>query len=425
MDDFEIEYDLLGWPESVIALSARLGKTGLPTTAVKQIVATARPALMLKTIFVAEEDIPLGATKIGGRPDMASDFAWPMRAPYPDAREAADREMEYAAGIMALAGIAPPWMAPDEAKAFIEKTLRERDEMVADLDVLRAESEQELAELDADEELSDEDKQAFRAMMDEVHELGPMPTPEEAELAGRHAVMAAQAMTNAFPLAFIAQIDFASLAAKPGFDPALPKTGRLSLFYDLIGLPDAGDSASKSGFHAVYDETASADLVRIDLPAALADLAPLGTSALLPPAAVTARSVLTTVTLEACDAVGVTLSNEQMAEYDEWLLGEVGWPGQPERDRHQLGGWPRAIQGNMQAFSQLSSNGGDASTLDDWTGKKAKALLADAAKWHLLFQLGPEDTQDAALPGSINFLIHDEDLAARRFDRIWAVYEQS
>ncbi|WP_252913365.1 DUF1963 domain-containing protein [Aliihoeflea aestuarii] len=29
------------------------------------------------------------------------------------------------------------------------------------------------------------------------------------------------------------------------------------------------------------------------------------------------------------------------------------------------------------------------------------------------------------LPGSVNFLLRDEDLAARRFDRAWVIYEQS
>lgn len=425
MDDFEIEYDLLGWPENLIALAGRLGKTGLRAATVKQLVATARPAMMLGPVSVGEDDIPLGETKIGGRPDIAGNFVWPVRTPYPDAREMAEKEMEYGAGIMALAGIAPPWMTPDEAKKFITKTLRERDEMAASLEELRAESELELKELENDDSLTDEDRQAYRDMLDDTYDLGPMPTREEAEAAGRHAVMTAEALTSDFPLAFIAQIDFASLAAAPGFDSALPKTGRLYLFYDLIGLPDASNPASRSGFHAVYDDTENNELVRLDLPAPLAELKPLGMAALLPPMAVKARSALTTVTLEACDDLGITLSDEQMAEYDEWLLGEVGWPGQPERDRHQLGGWPRAIQGNMQAFSQFAANGVDASTLEDWSSKKAKALLADAAKWHLLFQLGPDDAQDAALPGSINFLIRDDDLAARRFDRIWAVYEQS
>lgn len=426
MDDFEMEYDLLGWPENLAALQERLTRTQLPAKVMDALVATARPALMLEPVAVTEDEIPLGATKIGGRPDVPSEFIWPMRPPYSDAREAADRALDYGGQLMALAGLAPPWMTPAKGQKFIEKTLRAREKLARDLEEMREESRQELAELENDNSLTDEDRQMYRDMLEtEAFDLDPIPTQAKAEAAGRSAEMIAQALTGDFPLAFIAQIDFASLANEPGLDPALPKTGRLYLFYDLLGLPDATDPASKPGFHAIYDVAGGTDLVRMDLPPALAVMEPMVPQAILAPAAVRTRPALSTPTLEACGYIGLRLRQAQIDRYDEWLVDEVGWPGQPERDRHQLGGWPRAIQANMQTFSQLASKGVNASTLADWKGKKVKALLADAGQWHLLFQLGPDDAGDAILPGSINFLIRDEDLAECRFDRIWAVYEQS
>lgn len=426
MDDFEMEYDLRGWPENPTVLQERLAMTGLPAAVVEALVATARPALMLAPVAVAEDDIPLGATKIGGRPDVLPNFVWPVRPPYADARQAADRALDYGAQLMALAGLAAPWMTAAKAKKFIEKTLREREKLGRELEVMREESRQELAELENDESLTDEDRQMYRDMLEgEAFELDPIPTPAKAEAAGRSAVMIAQALTGDFPLAFIAQIDFAALANEPGFDPALPKTGRLYLFYDLLGLPDPTDPASHPGFHAVYDAASSTDLLRMDLPQALAEMSLVVHQSVLAPAAIRARPAVTTATLEACGHIGIKLRQAQIDYYDEWLTDEVGWPGEPERDRHQLGGWPRAIQMNMQSYCQFAANGVNASTPSSWKGKKAKALLADAGQWHLLFQLGPEASEDVVLPGSINFLIRDEDLAARRFERIWAVYEQS
>lgn len=426
MDDFEIEYDLLGWPENLVSLQERLVKTRLPATVVDTLIATVRPALMLAPIVMSEDEIPLGATKIGGRPDVSPDFLWPIRPPYPDADEAADRALDYGGQLMALAGLAPPWMTPAKGKKFIEKTLRDREKLARDLEEMREESRQELAELEGDDSLTDEDRQMYREMLEgEAFDLEPIPTRAKAEAAGRSAAMIAQALTSDFPLAFIGQIDFASLANEPGFDPALPKSGRLYLFYDLLGLPDATDPASRPGFHAVYEAAGGPELVRMDLPPALAEMRPVVSQALLPAAAIKSRSVMTTATLEACEHIGIKLRPAQIDRYDEWLTDEVGWPGLPERDRHQLGGWPRAIQMNMQAYCQFASNGVNVSTLSSWKGKKAKALLADAGQWHLLFQLGPDDAADAVLPGSINFLIRDEDLAACRFDWIWAVYEQS
>ncbi len=45
--------------------------------------ALTRPALFFEPMeAVVEEDIPLGASKIGGRPDLPDGFAWPQGAPF-------------------------------------------------------------------------------------------------------------------------------------------------------------------------------------------------------------------------------------------------------------------------------------------------------------------------------------------------------
>jgi hypothetical protein len=48
----------------------------------------AKPAVRLETFKVESQDnIQIGATKIGGWPDLPRDMPWPMRPPYPDAEE--------------------------------------------------------------------------------------------------------------------------------------------------------------------------------------------------------------------------------------------------------------------------------------------------------------------------------------------------
>ncbi|WP_407352502.1 DUF1963 domain-containing protein [Luteimonas sp. R10] len=420
------EYEIRGWPADEEALGERLEQTGLPGAIRQALRATARPALMLATAPADEETFPLGATRIGGRPDLPSGFVWPTRSPYPDAREAAERELEDGAGIMASAGLPPPWMTSAKAKKLIEKTQRYRENLARDMERMREESRKKLAELETDDSYTDEEKQRYREMIEgEDFDLPPIPTREEAEAAGRYAAAKAEALTSDFPLAFVAQIDVTSFAGQAGFDPTLPRKGRLYLFYDLLGLPDSQDPASRTGFLVFHDETSAAKLVRTPLPPALAFLDAVVPEATLKPAAIKARSAATTTTLESLEGLGIRLRGRQLSSYDEWLLGEVGWPGEPEADRHQLGGWPRAVQSNMLAFAQFASNGIDPATMGDWKGKKAKAILADAGAWRLIFQLGPDEGVGNMLPGSVNFLLREEDLVARRFDRAWVVYEQS
>jgi uncharacterized protein YwqG len=58
--------------------------------AARLIAAAARPGVWLRTLGVDDEaEIPLGASKIGGRPDLPAGMPWPMRPAYPDAPERA------------------------------------------------------------------------------------------------------------------------------------------------------------------------------------------------------------------------------------------------------------------------------------------------------------------------------------------------
>lgn len=420
------EYSVEGWPADAETLSVRLAQTKLPDTVRQALESNRRPALMLTTLAVDEDEIPVGASKIGGRPDLPPGFVWPLRPPYPDAEEVAERALEAGAYTMASAGVAPPWLTPAKGRKLIEKATRDRARMAKDFARMREESRREVARLKPDDVFTEEDIERYRAQVEgETFDLPPLPTLDEAERAGLHARHVAEATRSAFPLAFIAQLDLGTLSKQEGFDDALPGSGRLYVFYDLAGFPSPSDPASKPGHLVVHDDTPSGQLVRTDLPPALAEFVAFAPEAVLRPAIIEARAAVTIPPLETLPNLDIRLRGRQSAAYDEWLLGEVGWPGAPDRDRHQLGGWPRAVQMNMQAKAQSAANGIDAATMGSWTSKKAKAILAEAGAWHLLFQLGPDETIGNETDGSFNVLLRDEDLAARRFERAWVVYEQS
>ena len=281
-----------------------------------------------------------------------------------------------------------------------------------------------LEKMEASGSGSEEEREYLKRYLEDDYDDPTSPSPEDGEAEGRRAMAEANALRTAFPLAFIAQFDLASLSQVPGFDPALPNDGRLYLFYDLLCLPASYDPVSRTSFRVVHDTSPVNTLVRTDLPEELAEIADVD-GATLKPATAMPRKAATSMPIESLCAAGPRLRGWQKEKYDAWLMDEVGWPGEPESDRHQLGGWPRAIQQNMQSTAQLAANGIDAGSSAAYRGKKAKALLADAGAWRLIFQLGPDEGIGNLLPGSVNFLMREDDLAARRFDRAWAIYEQS
>lgn len=115
---------------------------------------------------------------------------------------------------------------------------------------------------------------------------------------------------------------------------------------------------------------------------------------------------------------------------DAWeeLTGED--PEDPE-DRSQLLGWPDVIQNSMFDECDLVSQGYRLGNPENWNRipKDIRQQAEETARdrWMLLFQLDTVEQGDFELMfgdcGHIYFYITKEDLAARRFDRIWLVLQ--
>ena len=70
--------------------SAEQEEKGFPDSVARQLATLAKPCISLETRSAHEEsEIPLGATKIGGRPDLPQGMDWPVRQAYPDAEKRA------------------------------------------------------------------------------------------------------------------------------------------------------------------------------------------------------------------------------------------------------------------------------------------------------------------------------------------------
>jgi hypothetical protein len=346
-------------PASRAELGARLTAAGIAPALVALLLDRSRPALALGTEPAAEDGIPIGATKLGGRPDLPAGMAWPHRPAYPGAAAMAEEYARDAARLRAEADAGSSWLSA-----------------------------------------------------------------EDAAFATREMLAKAEAVASTFPLSFIGQFDLAALARQPGFDPALPRRGRLYLFHDLFILPAGFDPGSAVGFRLFHDAAPAAGLVRAPVPERLLALAAFQ-GGVLQPAVVTARPVVTTMPTgdAAWRALG-PVADEDAGTYHDWLF-TLGAPDDERGGNHQLGGWPRAIQGGMQRMSQLAANGIHAGAADAYRSVAAEGLLRDAAAWRLVLQFGRDDGIGHGLPGALQVLLREEDLAAGRFDRAWVVYEQS
>jgi hypothetical protein len=105
-------------PRSRDALIHSLSETGLASDVVSQLASQARPAVLLITSEANEDEIPLGASKIGGGPDLPAGTTWPTRPPYPDAARRAEQHRKKAERLFADSRKPRSWMSPEQGESF-------------------------------------------------------------------------------------------------------------------------------------------------------------------------------------------------------------------------------------------------------------------------------------------------------------------
>ncbi|MGO4872211.1 MAG: DUF1963 domain-containing protein [Roseiarcus sp.] len=104
-----------------------LNETELPENAVARLAARARPAVLLTTAPADEGEIPLGASKLGGAPDLPRGTAWPERPPYPDAPARAGYHRKHAARLLADSKKPGSWMTPKQGERYSLEALAMAD----------------------------------------------------------------------------------------------------------------------------------------------------------------------------------------------------------------------------------------------------------------------------------------------------------
>jgi uncharacterized protein YwqG len=247
----------------------------------------------------------------------------------------------------------------------------------------------------------------------------PRPTPpaDPADIAGRGSSSAEQAMldhlSRNLPFAFVAQIDLAEAHALGEVAADLPDTGRLLFFYDFcVGPWENGQRVAR----VIWDASPVNQTASAALPGDLANVATHGTEHF---GKELFHAPARPVTLFSGVTIPVETSNAPETEYvfepggladvtdgveDFWDEDDcwLGWR------HHQLLGTPVPLQSDPRDY--IAGYGTDEEVSD----------------WKLLFQLEINDWSGERFDeGDVYFLIRTADLAARRFDQIQAVYQQT
>lgn len=219
-------------------------------------------------------------------------------------------------------------------------------------------------------------------------------------------------------LSFLAQFDCAALAELDR-DGLLPHEGVLSFFYEL-GSQRWGYDPKDTGCARVYWFPDKTVLAPRDIPEELDE------EFRLP--ALPIRGQAETAYPDYDDAavsLGRAEDDLNLSAFDKAysaLAGKKPWPS------HKLLGWPDIVQSNITVECELVSRGwnlGGSQKIPEADIQEAERTSPDG--WRLLFQLDSFQAGDLDLmfgdSGSIYFYIRKEDLAARRFDRVWLVLQ--
>ncbi len=219
------------------------------------------------------------------------------------------------------------------------------------------------------------------------------------------------------PLSFLAQIDLAAVSAfdKEGL---LPRSGYLYFFYELMSQKWGFDPEDEGCARVYYFDVPADALCETELPASLAEEVRVPLIRL---------DFGTMDELPAYEEFLDLTDKARFGEYFCWDLydetaAEIVEPEDSD-EICKLLGYANLVQGSMLSECARVTAGLSCGSPEDYrrTSEEQKAAIrADAPNWILLAQF--DTLSDEIMFGDcglIYFYIRKDDLAARRFDRVW------
>ena len=219
------------------------------------------------------------------------------------------------------------------------------------------------------------------------------------------------------PLSFIAQFNLEEIAAYDT-EKSLPQKGLLSFFYETSSMKWGFDPKDEGCAKVFYFEEIS-ELKTAEFPTELES------DFRFPPIKITAKAEDSYQ-----DFPDFILKNDKLVKcWEEYDRAAESLKINVPNNSSKLLGWADIIQGNMTADCELVSreyylgHGWEKVTPQD----RQEAIQSSSENWLLLFQLDSVENDGFELMfsdcGRIYYYIRKEDLAAKRFDRVWLVLQ--
>ncbi len=214
------------------------------------------------------------------------------------------------------------------------------------------------------------------------------------------------------PMSFLSQINLSDVQPFDS-DKLLPSSGMLYFFYDAHQETYGSDPADRGGRKVVYSTADISTLKRCPFPDALPAEARFAFCT------VTFSSELTLPQRPNLLDAALDWNDAERRTYSDFMMA---FPSVEDRKtiHHRLLGHSDDLQDDMHLQAQLLSHG-----FTDDQSPEAKALVAGANDWILLFQLDsdPNANMQWASTGLLYFWITRQDLKALNFDNVWVVLQ--
>jgi len=193
------------------------------------------------------------------------------------------------------------------------------------------------------------------------------------------------------PLAFIAQLDLAELAAILSID-WLPTTGILLFFYDVETMPSGLEVNDNELWKVIYFEQSNTEA---EFPTNLIEEFQFESIYL------EAIKIKQLPSQQRDEVIALNLSTSQQAAYDELCDREIG-----DQPAHQVSGFPDCIQDdNMELECQQLNSQNEKFDINDW---------------RLLLQLDTDENAEMIWGdcGTLYFWIREQDAKNYAFDKV-------
>lgn len=204
----------------------------------------------------------------------------------------------------------------------------------------------------------------------------------------------------------------------------LPNQGMLSIFQSLEFVNWGYDPSQAGSTQVFYFAPEALTPTKPPSDMAVGDSACSHVKGVLPEFSLQTTIVTTLHPFENPEVKAVDLSEEQMDVYAE-LPEDAGVMG--AAPRHQLVGCPLQFNGDIREECALVSQGIGNSWNVDRSDPTTADLLSKKGEWRMLFQCDSDERAGVVWGdfGLLSIWIREEDLEARRFDRVWGHVESS